>query len=176
MAGPGSLGAPYTIMGSPVSRVTARLWHHPALAFILVLGTRTSPVSGFLTSSAFTSTAHNRQIRRNSFSSSAAVSMSTATLPRGGKPLSELEVVKPKLWIYDHCPFCVRPRYVYVCTRALVGVVDRCMLQSAEHVTSGRAGEVQREHAHVCTAPEYLSIYHHQRALLRHGFQSQHVA
>lgn len=150
MAGSGSLGPPYTTMRSLASRGTARLWHHPTVAFILVIGTSTLRVSGFHISSVFTSTAHTRQIQRNSLSSSAAVSMSTATLPRGGKPLSELEVVKPKLWIYDHCPFCVRPRYVYVCVRAWVPVVDpyMCGLQSVEHVARGWA-EGHSEYMHM---------------------------
>lgn len=37
---------------------------------------------------------------------------SATSLPRGGKPVREIENPKPKLWIYDHCPFCVRARYV----------------------------------------------------------------
>ena len=33
-----------------------------------------------------------------------------ATYPRGKKPVGDIEKPKPRLWIYDHCPFCVRVR------------------------------------------------------------------
>lgn len=33
-----------------------------------------------------------------------------ASYPRGKKPVGEMEKPRPKLWIYDHCPYCIRPR------------------------------------------------------------------
>lgn len=37
-------------------------------------------------------------------------------LPRGAKPVKEAVHSRPKLWVYDHCPFCVRPRCKKHCT------------------------------------------------------------
>lgn len=35
-----------------------------------------------------------------------------ASYPRGAKPVTVIEKPRPRLWIYDHCPFCVRARMI----------------------------------------------------------------
>jgi len=41
----------------------------------------------------------------------------TMTFKTGSKPVKEIENPRPKLWIYDHCPFCIRPRWEhFACT------------------------------------------------------------
>lgn len=40
------------------------------------------------------------------------MSEGSLSYPRGNKPARKAETSKPKLWIYDHCPYCVRPRMV----------------------------------------------------------------
>ncbi|CAM9802501.1 unnamed protein product [Scytosiphon promiscuus] len=44
--------------------------------------------------------------------SSVGAESTTMPFPTGSKPVQEMESTRPKLWIYDHCPFCVRPRMV----------------------------------------------------------------
>lgn len=34
----------------------------------------------------------------------------TMPFPTGTKPAKEVDNPRPKLWIYDHCPYCIRPR------------------------------------------------------------------
>lgn len=43
-------------------------------------------------------------------SSSVEEQGTTMPFPTGSKPVKEMESTRPRLWIYDHCPYCVRPR------------------------------------------------------------------
>ncbi|CAM9848454.1 unnamed protein product, partial [Choristocarpus tenellus] len=38
--------------------------------------------------------------------------MSATPLPKGAKPVGVIENPKPRLYVYDHCPYCVRARMI----------------------------------------------------------------
>ncbi|CAB1096415.1 unnamed protein product [Ectocarpus sp. CCAP 1310/34] len=54
-------------------------------------------------------------VMASSSSSAAAAAQDKVAMPfpTGSKPVKEIESPRPKLWIYDHCPYCVRPRMVF---------------------------------------------------------------
>lgn len=106
----------------PVSLASIRLQVSKACFISLCLSSRAAgfvvqararaPPSGALfatapTSSASSSTSSSSAVQEGS---DGAMSEGSSSYPRGNKPARKAETSKPKLWIYDHCPYCVRPR------------------------------------------------------------------
>lgn len=54
--------------------------------------------------------AHSAAFSEPLFASPADKGDSSMPFPTGTKPVKEVDSPRPKLWIYDHCPYCIRPR------------------------------------------------------------------
>ncbi|CAN0524307.1 unnamed protein product, partial [Ectocarpus sp. 12 AP-2014] len=64
-------------------------------------------------SGARSATAASAPLMASSSAAAAAQDKVAMPFPTGSKPVKEMDSPRPKLWIYDHCPYCVRPRMVF---------------------------------------------------------------
>lgn len=92
------LTTPFVLLG-PISR---------AAGFAAVRPSATSYSRGIISSS-FSTKVGPSPVRGKS-SHGLSMSAEAGSYPKGVKPLDGEGNSRPKLWIYDHCPYCVRPR------------------------------------------------------------------